>query len=117
MVSNGTPDLYRTQPMKRLPTKAQVRSELEQQIEHYLKDGGEVKTIPRGLSGHTDNRNVFGKLGENQPRQERTPLDDVVKELEARKHPKSHHNTLRRPRKKLITDDFGEPLRWVWTED
>jgi hypothetical protein len=104
-------------PMKRLPTKAQVRSELEQQVQQYLQVGGEVKEIPRGISGHLDNRNVFGKLGENPPRQDRTPLDELVKDLDLRKHPKSHANKLRRPRKKLITDDFGEPLRWVWVDD
>lgn len=103
--------------MKRAPTKAQVRSELEEQIQHYLKDGGEVHAVPRGQSGHADNRNVFGAMGAGAPRQERTPLDEVVKALDARKQPAPNENKHRRPRKKLITDDFGEPLRWVWVED
>lgn len=103
--------------MKHVPTKAQVRSELEEQIQHFLKDGGQVNAIPRGQSGHTDNRNVFGSMGSNPPRQERTPLDHVVKDLDARKQPQAQQNKHRRPRKKLITDDFGEPLRWVWVED
>lgn len=103
--------------MKHLPTKAQVRSELEEQIQHFLKDGGEVHAIPRGQTGHTDNRNVFGSMGANPPRQERTPLDEVVKNLDARKQPHNNKNAFRRPRKKLITDDFGEPLRWVWVDE
>jgi hypothetical protein len=104
--------------MKPLPTKAQIRAELERQVQDYLETGGVVKAIPRGQSGQVDNRNLFGSLGESPPRQERTPLDDVVQALEARKHPP--HNNVRknkRPRKKLLTDDFGEPLRWVWIED
>ncbi len=104
--------------MKPVQTKAQIRSQLEQEVQRYLQEGGEVKDIPRGQSGHIDNRNLFGNLGENPPRQERTPLDEVVKTLEARK--KYSHNNVKlskRPRKKLITDDFGEPLRWVWIED
>lgn len=103
--------------MKPVTTKAQVRSELEEQIQSYLQDGGAVQSIPRGQSGHTDNRNIFGGFGDNAPRQERTPLDEVVKNLDARKQPQSNKNKYRRPRKKLITDDFGEPLRWVWVED
>lgn len=116
MVLDGIND-DRSSPMKPMLTKAQVRSELEQQIQNYLQEGGEVHAIPRGQSGHMDNRNVFGKQGENPPRQERTPLDEVVKNLDARKQPQANQNKHRRPRKKLITDDFGEPLRWVWVED
>lgn len=99
------------------PKKSQIRSELEEQMQQYLKDGGEVKAIPQGHSGHTDNRNVFGNLGDNPPRQERTPLDEVVKNLDARKQPNAQQKKHRRPRKKLITDDFGEPLRWVWVDE
>lgn len=104
--------------MKRPPTKAQIRAELEKQIQHYLRDGGEVKNIPKGISGQHDNRNLFAQLGENPPRQDRTPLDEVVKTLEARKkHPNAPGNRSKKPRKILITDDFGEPLRWVWTDE
>lgn len=99
------------------PKKSEIRSELEEQIQHYLKDGGKVQAIPRGQSGHTDNRNVFGNLGDSPPRQERTPLDEVVKNLDARKQPNNQPSKHRRPRKKLITDDFGEPLRWVWVDE
>lgn len=107
--------------MKPLPTKAQIRAELERQVQDYLQTGGVVNTIPKGQSGQVDNRNLFGSLGQNSPRQERTPVDHVVQALEARKHPGQHpHNNVKkpkRPRKKLLTDDFGEPLRWVWIED
>lgn len=103
--------------MKPLPTKAQLRAELERQVQDYLQTGGQVKDIPRGQSGQVDNRNLFGSLGQSPPRQERTPVDDVVQALEARKHPHNNVKKPKRPRKKLLTDDFGEPLRWVWIED
>mgnify|MGYP006176524823 FL=1 len=103
--------------MKPLPTKAEMRAELERQIQDYLQTGGVVQDVPRGISGHLDNRNLFGNLGQNPPRQERTPVDDVVQALEARKHPHTNIKKNKRPRKKLLTDDFGEPLRWIWVED
>jgi hypothetical protein len=103
--------------MKRLPTKSQIRASLEQQVEEYLSTGGTVNEIPKGQSGRHDNQNLFAGGFANEPRQERTPLTDVVQTLEARKHPHQADKKSKRPRKKLITDDFGEPLRWVWTEE
>lgn len=104
--------------MKRPPTKQQLRSQLDKQIQQYLQEGGVVEDVPRGQSGFQDNSNLFAQLGDNPPKQTRTPLDNVVKTLEARKK-QVHPNVRRhkRPRKKLITDDFGEPLRWIWVEE
>jgi hypothetical protein len=103
--------------MKPVPTKAELRAELERQIQDYLHTGGVVQAVPRGQSGQLDNRNLFGSLGQNPPRQERTPVDKAVQALEARKHPHSNIKKSKRPRKKLLTDDFGEPLRWIWVEE
>lgn len=105
--------------MKRPPSKKQIRAELEAQIQNFLQDGGVVNNIPRGISGHQDNRNLFSHIGESPPRQDRTPLDQVVKILEARKKGSDSMpgKKIKRPRKKLITDDFGEPLRWVWVDE
>jgi len=86
-------------------------------MQEYLQTGGVVKNVPRGVSGQLENRPLFGHIGDNPPRQERTPVDDVVQAVEARKHPHANVKKSKRPRKKLITDDFGEPLRWVWIED
>ncbi len=102
--------------MKPLLTKAQVRAELEAQMQQYLQEGGAVADIPRGISGYLDNHNPYAHQGESPPRQERTSLQEVVKVLEARKQQK-HGGFKPRPKKKLIKDDFGEPLRWVWTEE
>lgn len=55
----------------------------------------------------------------NGPKQERTPLDHVLADLESRRQkdtkPKPKKHT--RPKKKVIYDDFGEPLREVWVEE
>ncbi len=104
--------------MKPVPSKAQIRSELENQIEDFLREGGTVEAVPRGQSGHLDNINPFTNQPQSPPSsQSRTPLNDVVKALDERKKTKPLAGRLKRPRKKLITDDFGEPLRWVWVED
>lgn len=100
--------------MKPLPTKAQIRNELQEQIDQYLNSGGAVQAIPRGLSGRADNQNPFSQYSIDKPAQPRTPLTHVVKTMEERKQPKPPLK--KRPKKRLITDDFGEPLRWVWDE-
>lgn len=102
--------------MKPPKTKAQIRAEIEAQIESYLNTGGEVNTIPRGTSGNTDNSKLFASSSSFEPKQERTPVNDVVKELEERKKNKAPTKTKThaKPKRKLITDDFGEPIRWVW---
>lgn len=103
--------------MKLLKTKAQIRAEIAQQIDAYIQHGGEVHDIPSGISGHADNTNPFGSMASG-PRQERTPLVEIAKQIDARKSrsKKPSLHTARGPRRKLITDDFGEPVRWVWKE-
>lgn len=101
--------------MKPLPTKKQIRQELEQQVQQYLESGGAVENVPRGLSGRNDNQNPFTQYSADKPSQARTPVTDVIKSMEERKNPKPI--TKKRPKKRLITDDFGEPLRWVWDEE
>ncbi len=104
--------------MKPLKTKAQIRAELEDAMSHYLNEGGEVVDVPRGVSAIVDNRNLFaqGFAGQTAATS-RTPVNDAIENLEARKQglqapvPKKS-----RPKKTLIKDDFGEPLRWVWED-
>lgn len=104
--------------MKPTKTKAQIRAEIEAQIETYLSSGGEVNSVPRGTSGNTDNSNLFSSSTSFEPKQERTPVNDIVKELEERKKIKTSTSPKKRtaPKRKLITDDFGEPIRWVWLD-
>lgn len=105
--------------MKPLKTKAEIRAELDQQIQDYLQQGGEVRGVPAGASGRNSNENPFASLTPNQPPQTRTPLVELVKEIEARKHPPKAplvNKGRRQPRRVLVKDDFGEPVRWVWEE-
>ena len=98
-------------------TKAEIRAELSRELEQYLESGGEIKDIPRGVSGNNTNNNLFSQATTFEPRQERTPVNEVVKEIEARKKPQKHSERRSRgPKKRLITDDFGEPIRWVWDD-
>ena len=100
--------------MKPLKTKAEVRAELEQAIANYMDGGGEVNAVPRGLSGNPHNVNIFAQGFNGRTAQPRTPVTDSVKALEERRHPVKPKP--RRPKRKLIKDDFGEPLRWVWED-
>jgi hypothetical protein len=105
-------------------TKAEMRRELDQQIDLYLREGGAVQNIPRGLSGRPPGAGPLPAApffssenlnGENK--EKRTYLVDVITAIEARRKPAATRKALpRRPRKKFIYDDFGEPIRWVWEE-
>lgn len=101
------------------PTKADARDELSRQVDSYLASGGKVDHIPNGVSGNEANANLFSRSASFEPRKERTPVTDVIKTLEERKSTKTKQLKSRRsgPRKKLITDDFGEPVRWVWIDE
>jgi len=103
-------------PVKVRSSKEQQRHQLERDMERYLSKGGEIKEIPRGVSG-TDP--VHGKGHQtvlfNGPRQpQRTDLSQVAATIDARKHKPRRQRLTHRPTRKLIYDDFGEPLRWVW---
>lgn len=103
--------------MKPIKTKAQLRNELSHEVEQYLSRGGAVENIPSGVSGNTDNANLFTSSAHFGPKQERTPVTDVIRELDSRKKIKPRSfKPVSGPRKKLITDDFGEPVRWVWSD-
>lgn len=101
------------------PSKAELRRELDQQVDAYLREGGAVHEIPRGISGRATADGPlpnapFVGTGERNPREY---LTEVIAGIEARrKPPEPAKRASRRPRKKYIYDDFGEPIRWVWEE-
>ena len=109
--------------MKKPPSKAQLRAEIEQQVQEFIREGGEVAAIRQGISGRENALAPLNTshLGFERPKQERTYLPEVIAQLDARKQRKPERSnprkTPRRPRKRLIYDDFGEPLRWEWVED
>lgn len=100
-------------------SKAELRRELDRQLDAFLREGGQVHEIPRGISGRNPvdgpipNAPFVGS-GERNPREY---LTEVIAGIEARRKPVAPpKTTTRRRRKKYIYDDFGEPIRWVWEE-
>jgi hypothetical protein len=109
----------RVNDLKPPVTKADLRRELDRQIDAYLREGGQVQEIPRGISGREPSDGPLPAApfcgGENK--EKRAYLTDVIAAIEARRKPPAAIKTKpRRPRKKFIYDDFGEPVRWVWEE-
>ena len=108
--------------MKPIKSKAQERKEIEHQIRFYLQHGGKVNLVDSGVSGRPMGAPYsHSTVTFNQPRESRTLLVDQVKAIDARKHktphePSAHKKTSSKPRKVLVTDDFGEPLKWIWKE-
>lgn len=111
--------------MKAPPSKAELRAHLEREMEQFLRGGGEIQRVPTGLSGRDPQepppRGASALFA--QPRAERTPIPEVIAALEARRRPESrprHRERSQRargPRRKMLYDDFGEPLRLVWEDE
>lgn len=104
--------------MKR-PTKAEIRAQLAQHTQAFLSQGGVVSEVNSGASGLIDGAYNTRNFNFTEPRQERTPLTNVMATMDARRSQKQAPATVRRPRnrKKVIYDDFGEPLRVIWTDE
>ena len=101
------------------PNKHQVKQELAQDVAHFLARGGNVKQVEQGETAL-----INGCFNQQRPTvagqaQTRTLLSSQVDAIEKRKEERRHIKPIpvkanRRPTKKWIYDDFGEPLRWVW---
>ena len=102
--------------IKVIKTKKAIRQELTDEINQFLNSGGEIKQIDRGVSGKEIGANLNGKniSFDSNGQQTRTPLTDEIKALEMRKNKKSEKRAEKKPTKKIIYDDFGEPLREIW---
>ncbi|MDO3386509.1 hypothetical protein QWI17_11750 [Gilvimarinus sp. SDUM040013] len=107
--------------MKPVKSKKEQRQELEAQIRDYQDRGGTVYEVPRGISGREDTNtplpHVFDKKADPDTR---TPVNEVIAAIEERKKPKAPPKRPRhgasKSRKKIIYDEFGEPLRWEWVD-
>jgi hypothetical protein len=110
---------------KKLPDKADLRADLDRETQRFLREGGEVQSVPPGVSGKDAlapplylTRRLFA-----EPRAERTLVPEVVAAIEERRkalqkrQPASKGSARPRPRRKILYDDFGEPLRQVWVDD
>lgn len=108
--------------VKKLPSKADQRYEIEKQMKDFLNKGKHVNEIARGRSSRDGAENPL--LAEtwqmDASKGAWTYLPEVVDTLEKRRQQKTAKPVAakaKRPRKRLIYDDFGEPLRWVWVDE
>lgn len=102
-------------------SKHSLRRELRRKTEEFLSRGGEIKQHNAGETGEPADRprprSVFVTA---QPRQTRTYVNDAVSALDNRKKSSKSEpakKPRKRPQKRIIYDDFGEPLREVWSEE
>ena len=109
--------------MKKPATKHDMRKHLERQVAAFLSDGGKVQELKTGESAYDRSSippitpPVFEARNTS-----RTPLNDVIAALDARRAEKRSRKKIVRRRtpkrkKQVVYDDFGEPLRVVWTEE
>lgn len=105
--------------MNKRQSKAEIRRELEQQVRDYVREGGEIKRVRPGVSGLEEGAVLRPSFSDGRPVQPRTPAMDVLAAIDARrKQGKPGRKDKRKlePTKKIIYDDFGEPLREVWED-
>ena len=109
--------------MKKIPTKADVRAELQRQMDRYARRGGEIHQIPTGISGRENPLESIKTPLFTDTKTSRTPVPEVVAALDSRRQEKTQRykaakkkteNTV--PKEKIIYDDFGEPIRKVWVD-
>ena len=106
--------------VKRPISKADIRSDMEKQIADFLDKGGKVAEVERGISGRTGNEPLKPDTSNfQQPKVGRTYVPEVIAAIDARRKPSTEKAkpAKRRPYKKIIYDDFGEPVRWEWVEN
>lgn len=109
--------------MKKFPSKAEQRQQLADEVEEFLRSGGEIREVPRGISGRDADALLSdwrrSTQAERPPPAPRTDLTEVVAALEARRtaQKKPSRPPRKRARKVVVYDDFGEPIREVWRED
>lgn len=103
--------------MHKRPTKREIRLQMQQEISQYLTEGGEVQEFQRGETGLVNGKLDDRSSGFEQGKQQRTPLGDLLNTVDERKKSgKSAPVKKRRPYKKIIYDDFGEPIREIWVD-
>ncbi|MBL7251524.1 hypothetical protein ACLD02_05820 [Alloalcanivorax sp. C16-2] len=105
--------------MKVRNSKEQQRQRLRRDMERFLSRGGRIEEVPSGTSGDNPDqprqRRAFPFA--QTPRATRTDLSQLAAAIDARKkHGKRRPSRQAGPRRRLIYDDFGEPLRWVWDD-
>lgn len=109
--------------VKKPPSKQEIRQRLERQTRSFLDDGGEIESVPLGVSAVDEAISpIKTPIFSGKP-QARTPVTDVIETLrrrrEARLQRKPKLVRKRKPtrRKQVVYDDFGEPVRVVYHDE
>lgn len=106
---------------KKKPTKAELRNQLQAEVSVFLKNGGSIKQVDMGETGLIDGK--YSSLKSNfdkAPAQTRTPIHGLLATIDGRRKAVKQpvpSKTKKRATKKIIYDDFGEPVRTVWIEE
>ena len=109
--------------IKRVKSKKELSDEISSMVDDFIRQGNDVKEIPKGVSSRDEATSPLRpeKWQMEKSTGERTYVPEVIDALEKRKKatsPAPQPTTRKKtPRKKLIYDDFGEPLRWVWVDE
>jgi len=110
--------------VKKFANKSAHRTSLKKDVEAFLRKGGKVTEVPRGLSAEDKTRPPVKNQSLFQEKQEdRTPLTHLLSQIDARRgKPTAKGKSSKKstqPQRITIYDDFGEPLRyeWVYPED
>lgn len=107
--------------MHKPPTKADLRRQLATAVQRFLETGGSIEQVPHGISGRSDNTPVKPSFFDGQ-KQPRTYVTGVIAQIESRRTSQLRPQQKKakqavRPRLKVVYDDFGEPVRRVWTDE
>jgi hypothetical protein len=102
-------------------SKHTLRRELRKKTQEFLGKGGEIKKCQQGETGEpTDQPRAKSVFVSPSPIKNRTYVNDVVAKIDERKRKsitKKLSKVAKRPKKKVIYDDFGDPLREVWVDE
>ncbi|MGB1158687.1 MAG: hypothetical protein ACPG3V_04750 [Porticoccaceae bacterium] len=106
--------------MIRKSSKESLRRELHRKTQEFLSQGGEIQKCDPGETGEPlDKPRAKAVFVSPSPLKTRTYLNDVVSAVDARKR-KNQTSSVKKPtnkpRKQIIYDDFGEPLREMWVD-
>jgi hypothetical protein len=107
-------------PMIKRPTKSDLRHEMEKQMADYLQKGGRITSVEQGASGLTNGTYNKHQFSISQPKQTRTAVPEVLVAIDSRRRQSAvpaQKTRPRAPRRQVIYDDFGEPLRVVWVDN
>lgn len=107
--------------MSRSVYKDQLREKLRRQTEEFIARGGHIDRVAPGVSGRGDAlRPPPATHFSAGPRPSRTPVPEVVAAIELRRQQRTlkhkPQGRVAKPRRTLVYDDFGEPLRWEWKD-